>query len=230
MFREYRFRFVDVCPDDKMLEAALQMTDEGAYQDLLPVVRGVLGRLQENPGIVGGYTICPCDGVDVKNGLIHCGQTKLEVGKRIASYMKEASALAVFVCTAGSLFTDLANEYLKQGDLPEAFIADAIGSVTVENAMDRIQQALETEMNLQEMKISNRYSPGYCEWHVSGQQALFSLIDDNHTGVTLTASCLMQPIKSVSGIIGIGVDMQKRPYGCSICHSSTCVYRRIKHK
>lgn len=230
MFRGYRFRFADVCPDDKMLEAALQMTDEGAYQDLLPVIRGVLGRLQENPGIVGGYTICPCDGVDVKNGLIHCGQTKLEVGKRIASYMKEASALAVFVCTAGSLFTDLANEYLKQGDLPEAFIADAIGSVTVENAMDRIQQALETEMNLQEMKISNRYSPGYCEWHVSGQQALFSLIDDNHTGVTLTASCLMQPIKSVSGIIGIGVDMQKRPYGCSICHSSTCVYRRIKHK
>lgn len=230
MFREYRFRFADVCPDDKMLEAALQITDEEAYQDLLPVIRGVLGRLQENPGIVGGYTICPCDGVDVKNGLIHCGQTKLEVGKRIASYMKEASALAVFVCTAGSLFTDLANEYLKQGDLPEAFIADAIGSVTVENAMDRIQQALETEMNLQEMKISNRYSPGYCEWHVSGQQALFSLIDDNHTGVTLTASCLMQPIKSVSGIIGIGVDLQKRPYGCSICHSSTCVYRRIKHK
>lgn len=230
MFRGYRFRFADVCPDDKMLEAALQITDEEAYQDLLPVIRGVLGRLQENPGIVGGYTICPCDGVDVKNGLIHCGQTKLEVGKRIASYMKEASVLAVFVCTAGSLFTDLANEYLKQGDLPEAFIADAIGSVTVENAMDRIQQALETEMNLQEMKISNRYSPGYCEWHVSGQQALFSLIDDNHTGVTLTASCLMQPIKSVSGIIGIGVDMQKRPYGCSICHSSTCVYRRIKHK
>lgn len=230
MFREYRFRFADVCPDDKMLEVALQITDEGAYQDLLPVVRGVLGRLQENPGIVGGYTICPCDGVDVKNGLIHCGQTKLEVGKRIASYMKEASALAVFVCTAGSLFTDLANEYLKQGDLPEAFIADAIGSVTVENTMDRIQQALETEMDLQGMKISNRYSPGYCEWHVSGQQALFSLIDDNHTGVTLTASCLMQPIKSVSGIIGIGVDMQKRPYGCSICHSSTCVYRRIKHK
>lgn len=230
MFREYRFRFADVCPDDKMLEAALQITDEEAYQDLLPVVRGVLGRLQENPGIVGGYTICPCDEVDVKNGLIHCGQTKLEVGKRIASYMKEASALAVFVCTAGSLFTDLANEYLKQGDLPEAFIADAIGSVTVENAMDRIQQALEMEMNLHLLKISNRYSPGYCEWHVSGQQALFSLIDDNHTGVTLTASCLMQPIKSVSGIIGIGVDMQKRPYGCSICHSSTCVYRRIKHK
>lgn len=95
MFREYRFRFADVCPDDKMLEAALQITDEEAYQDLLPVIRGVLGRLQENPGIVGGYTICPCNGVDVKNGLIYCGQTKLEAGKRIASYMKEASALAV---------------------------------------------------------------------------------------------------------------------------------------
>lgn len=228
MFREYRFRFAEVCPDDNMLAAALQITDEGVYQDLLPVIGTVFGRLQDNSGIIGGYTIRPCSGVDVKAGLIHCGQTKLESGKRIASYMREASALAVFVCTAGALFTDLANEYLKQGDLPEAFIVDAIGSVTVENAMDRVQQVLETEMGLQQMRISNRYSPGYCEWHVGGQRSLFSLLDDNRTGVTLTESCLMQPIKSVSGIIGIGTNIQKRPYGCSICHSSTCVYRRIK--
>lgn len=107
-------------------------------------------------------------------------------------------------------------------------IGRAIGSVTVENAMDRVQQVLETEMGLQQMRISNRYSPGYCEWHVGGQRSLFSLLDDNRTGVTLTESCLMQPIKSVSGIIGIGTNIQKRPYGCSICHSSTCVYRRIK--
>lgn len=228
MFREYKFRFADVRPDDKMLAAALQITDEGAYQDLLPVIEAVFARLQDNPGIIGGYTIRPCSGVDVKAGVIHCDRTELQAGKRIASYMKDASSLAVFVCTAGALFTDLANEYLKQGDLPEAYIVDAIGSVTVENAMDRIQQVLETEMNLQQLRISNRYSPGYCEWHVSGQQSLFSLLDDNRTGVTLTESCLMQPIKSVSGIIGIGTNIQKRPYGCSICHSSTCVYRRIK--
>ena len=229
MFKEYRFRFADVCPNDKALATALQISDESAYQDLLPVIETVFARLHENPGIIGGYTIRPCTEVDVKAGLIHCGQTELKTGKRIASYMKDASALAAFVCTAGALFTDLANEYLKQGDLPETFIVDAIGSVTVENAMDCVQQALATEMSLQQMKISNRYSPGYCDWHVSGQQALFSLFDDNSTGVTLTESCLMQPIKSVSGIIGIGTDIQKRPYGCNICHSPTCVYRRIKH-
>lgn len=228
MFREYRFSFAEVCPDDKVLAAALQITDDKAYRDLLPVINGVLERLADNPGIVGGYSIRRCEGVDVKDGLIRCEGKTLEAGKRIASYMKDASRLAVFVCTAGPLFTELINEYFERGDLPEAFIADAIGSVTVENAMDRVQRELEEDMLLQGCTISNRYSPGYCEWHVRGQQALFSLMDGNHTGVTLTDSSLMQPIKSVSGIIGIGKHIQKRPYGCSICHSPSCVYRQIK--
>lgn len=228
MFKEFRFRFADVGPDNKALATALQILDDSVYRDLFPFINDVCDRLKDNPNIIGGYTIRHCEDVYVKGGFISCEGTTLEIGKRIASYMKDASGLALFICTAGSVFTDLANEYFGRGDFLEAFIVDAVGSVTVENAMDRVQQTLEDEMGLQGLRISNRYSPGYCEWHVSGQQVLFSLIDGNHVGVTLTESSLMQPIKSVSGIIGIGKNIQKYPYGCSICHNSTCVYRRIK--
>lgn len=228
MFKEYRFNFKDVCPDDKTLAAVLQITDECAYRDMSPVISNVLDRLYNYTDIIGGYTIRRCDSTDADNGIVFCEGTELKTGKRIASYMEEATRLALFVCTAGPLFTDLSNEYLTQGDLPEAFITDAVGSVTVENAMSKIRQSLEEDMKLLGLNTGNCYSPGYCEWNIKGQQTLFSLIDSNPTGVTLTESCLMQPIKSVSGIIGIGKNLQKRPSGCSICHNTTCVYRRIK--
>ena len=144
--------------------------------------------------------------------------------------MAGASEVALFICTAGAAFTDLSQAYQQNGDFLEAFVVESIGSATVENAMDKVQQRLEEEMAGQGKKITNRYSPGYCEWPLSGQRELFAYIGDHPTGITLNESCLMQPIKSVSGIIGIGDAVKKRPYGCQICNSATCVYRKIKRK
>jgi len=46
-----------------------------------------------------------------------------------------------------------------------------------------------------------RFSPGYCGWHVSGQKRLFARLQPESIGITLNDSCLMQPLKSVSGVI-----------------------------
>jgi hypothetical protein len=48
------------------------------------------------------------------------------------------------------------------------------------------------------------YSPGYCGWHVTGQRRLFDRLEPQRIGVTLNSSCLMQPLKSVSGVLVIG--------------------------
>jgi hypothetical protein len=48
------------------------------------------------------------------------------------------------------------------------------------------------------------YSPGYCGWHITGQRALFARLKPEEIGIKLTASCLMRPLKSVSGVILAG--------------------------
>jgi hypothetical protein len=48
------------------------------------------------------------------------------------------------------------------------------------------------------------YSPGYCGWDITGQRALFAALSPDDIGVTLTESCLMQPLKSVSGVLVVG--------------------------
>ena len=218
MFRSYTFTFDEVRPDEKVLMDYLQIPDNESYPLVAGIVESIFVTLKDSREIIGGYRI-----LDYRDVL-------LQPGRRISSYMAGATEIALFICTAGAAFTDLSHAYQQNGDFLEAFVVESIGSATVENAMDKVQHCLEEEMAEQGKKITNRYSPGYCEWPLFGQRDLFTYIGDHSTGITLNESCLMQPIKSVSGIIGIGDTVKKRPYGCEICNSATCVYRRIKCK
>ncbi len=105
------------------------------------------------------------------------------------------------------------------------YVYDVLGSVTVEAAVDKMQGELEIKMQEKELKITNRYSPGYCGWPVNDQFKLFSFFPDNYCGITLSSSALMAPIKSVSGVIGIGPKVKKHPYTCQLCDAQNCIYR-----
>ena len=97
------------------------------------------------------------------------------------------------------------------------------GQLTCSHLM---QNDLEEQMSKEGKKITNRFSPGYCGWNVSEQHKLFSLLPGNFCGIRLTESALMDPVKSVSGIIGIGPDVRRMPYTCSLCDMKNCIYRR----
>jgi hypothetical protein len=50
--------------------------------------------------------------------------------------------------------------------------------------------------------------------------------DERPCGVTLTDSSLMLPIKSVSGVIGVGPDVKKMDYTCGLCSFADCFRRK----
>ncbi len=151
----------------------------------------------------------------------------MNLGGQVSNYIKEAKQIALFVCTASESFTTLSNELNEKGDIMEAYIVDAIGSLTVENAMDRIQEQLKISMNKSGWEISNRYSPGYCNWPLSDQKNLFEIIGNNPIEISINGSCLMTPRKSISGIIGIGKNLKRHEYGCKICTNAHCIYRKL---
>jgi len=230
MFRSYTFTFEEVRPEIPVLMEYLQIPDSDSYALVAEIVEKTFDELKDSKEIIGGYRILDCPEVNVKDGTVVCSSGHLHTGRKISGYMKGADRIALFLCTAGQRFTGLSHTYQQNGDFLEAFVVESIGSATVESAMDKVQQYLEEEMMERGKKITNRYSPGYCEWALSGQRDLFAYIGEHPTGITINESSLMQPIKSVSGIIGIGDEVRKRPYGCAICNSSSCVYRNIRRK
>ena len=214
-FHSFHFVFEEVQPRLEEIQSFLKSEDSRADHPVNVAIREIMPLLADNNSIAGGYL------------LRKAGEVCLNTGAQIRGYLKGADYLALFACTAGAIFTDLVNRYNQTGDYLEAFVADAIGSLTVEKAMDKIHAQLELEMQAESMRVGNRYSPGYCNWPVSNQRELFEQIGELPIAISLTESCLMLPIKSVSGIIGVGAHIRKRPYACRICNNRDCAYRRI---
>lgn len=151
------------------------------------------------------------------------------IGKIIERQLKGAEAYAFFICTAGVEYEAFQERLKKEGDMVRVFIADALGSVIAEKAADQMEQSLQENIDKLGWHHTNRFSPGYCGWHVSQQQLLFPLFKGETCGVKLTESSLMLPIKSVSGIIGLGPNVRHLDYTCGLCDFKQC-YKRKKKK
>ena len=180
--------------------------------------------------IRGGY--CIFDGVSLSDdcGILNIGAVSFTIGKIIGSQLSDLEAVAVFVCTVGSEISALAKKLTTRGDLIQAYVLDSIASETVEQAMDRIQEKLAASVKAQGQKISRRFSPGYCGWRVSDQHDLFSLLPESFCGVRLTERAFMLPLKSLSGIIGIGKHVKQRDYPCRVCEAKDCLYGKDRIK
>jgi cobalamin-dependent methionine synthase I len=152
----------------------------------------------------------------------------LDIQKIIFHQLKKADNVVVFACTAGPNIGEWSKDFMDQGDMIRGYIVDVIGSEIVEMAMDKIQAILSDQMSTKGLKITNRYSPGYCSWSVAEQHKLFSLLPNNFCNIKLTDTALMYPIKSVSGIIGAGKNVRYNPYTCQLCDSKNCLYRNRK--
>lgn len=161
---------------------------------------------------------------------LHVEGVTFNIKPIIYRQIKEAEEAALFICTAGPVVGEKSRNSMKSGDLLRGYVYDVIGSEVVEAAADMMQEELRKEVADRGMKITNRFSPGYCGWDVAEQHKLFSFFKDNFSGITLTESALMNPVKSVSGIIGIGKNVKYASYQCHLCDDKNCIYRNRKAK
>lgn len=171
-----------------------------------------------------GYRLLPGEAKD-KRSVVLSGQTFTPDGI-IVRYLRDSDFFATIVASVGAELDKWITEKRSGGDVMEAFVADALGSTIVEAIVSWGLSRLAAKMGKLEFKISNSYSPGYCGWDVAEQRLFFSLLPDKFCGISLTDSCLMLPIKSVSALVGIGKNVEKKPYGCAICRKKDCFKRK----
>lgn len=149
-------------------------------------------------------------------------------GAIIAAQLRKGTCFAVFIASIGTEMDTWLHDLREGDDIVSAYIADALGSVMAEAIVVCGLNRIEQHVTSAGLRITNPYSPGYCGWDVSEQHALFSLLPENFCGVQLGESGLMLPIKSVSAVIGIGPDVERRDYGCALCRKADCYKRKLK--
>ena len=177
--------------------------------------------------IRGGYRLCREIFLLNNHSTLLMENVAFSIGRIIGQQIAKADSIVVFACTIGSKISEFSKNLMEKGDVIKAYVVDTIGSVAVEKAMDKIQEKIAAAEMQQGRKITNRFSPGYCNWDVAEQQQLFSLLSDRFCGISLSESALMQPLKSVSGIIGAGEKVRYLDYPCKICKMQKCFRRKF---
>lgn len=224
----YQFEFDELALESGFIDDYIGFTPGEAPEPFPLIIREILTDSAKLVRPRGGYQLFNNINIDRDNKKIIIGDVELDTKNIVTRHMDKSGFIAVFACTAGPEISQIASEYNKKGHTVHAYIADSLGSIVVERAMDIIQEHLKSEMAELGLKITNRYSPGYCGWELKEQSKLFSQLPEHYCGISLSDSMLMKPIKSVSGIIGIGKDVIFDQYTCNYCRDINCLYRGKK--
>ena len=194
---------------------------------ILKIATEVISKAPDITNIEAGILLKPIEVVAEK---LKVENLELHPGEKIAGYMRKAEFGAFFIATAGDGLETIGQHELMDGDMLKGYYFDLLGSLTVEKAMDNFQKEFKQELVRNGYQISNRYSPGYCNWNVADQKHLFSLFNEVCCNVMLNESALMLPVKSISGIIGIGSNIHFLKHNCNTCSSTNCIYKMVKSK
>lgn len=119
-----------------------------------------------------------------------------------------AERAGLFALTLGREVQDEIGALFETGEFPLGYLLDAAASAAAERfarvVVARFLEALVARGAAAADRTALDYSPGYCGWHVTGQRRLFERLGPGEIGISLGESCLMDPLKSVSGAILVG--------------------------
>ncbi len=122
--------------------------------------------------------------------------------KALARYVGEAKELFLFGATLGSR-VDIALRRMALTSVAEAGAGQAVAAALIETYCDDCCAELQKQFP-EGKKLKWRFSPGYGDWALEEQKILFPVLDCAHTiGLTLTESCMMVPVKSVTALMAI---------------------------
>jgi hypothetical protein len=162
-------------------------------------------------------------GVDIKgqNGVVIEG---IQMESRVmAVNLQDVHRVFPYIVTSGRELYDWKNGF---EDLLEAFYADTISQIALQNASNHLLDHLKTTYQLGKTATMN---PGSLEdWPITAQPSLFQLLGNplESIGVELLESMLMVPNHTVSGIRFVSEEGYSN---CELCPREPCPHRRTPY-
>ena len=226
--QHYTFSLDDLTIDTGDIER-LMGHDPGTAPEPFPgIIREVYSKLSEYSTPEGGFIVLDNPELDLLSNQTTVGGVTFFTDRTVTRMLRKSEKLAFFLCTAGPGMETWAKELNGNADPVTGFVVDAFGSGVTEAASVKLHEIVKGGAEEDNHKVTNRYSPGYCNWPVKDQQKLFSFFPENFCGITLSETSMMNPIKSISGVIGIGRNVRYQQYICDTCNDEQCTYRRLR--
>jgi len=225
MIHTVSYSFGELTLDLNYLSAMLGFPDGALPEPFDQYVAEAIREAESLCDIRGAFCFPGKSEFTANNSMISVDGIEFGIGKTVAKELRNSTSVALFICTAGKGISQRSQELLTGENPVLGYVFDVLGSMIVETATDGLQKEIARIANSGDLSITNRYSPGYCKWSVADQHKLFSFFPPNCCGISLTHSALMHPIKSVSGMIGLGKELKFREYTCDLCSQADCFHK-----
>jgi hypothetical protein len=184
----------------KLLETAEQALEEG-----LPLLRPQV--LVESIRVEGLLH----DRLRLENG-------GLLRGELISRHLAPASEVMVVVCSIGRELEEHTAQVMES-EIVRGLALYGVGSAAVELLANTACQRIELEAAGRGLQTTVPLGPGMIGWPVEeGQRQVFDLLDASAIGVELTEANIMLPLKSLSMVIGLGVEFGLKGRTCDYCN------------
>lgn len=150
-------------------------------------------------------------------------------GKMLPHLFDGAEGGIFGLATAGPGIEEATKRLFDEGEALDAFLLDAAGSAIAMDALTQIIADATAELERAGSIVGFCLTPGSSQWALSGQRAIFDVLQADRIGVQLLDSMLMVPQKSQSVLIPYGEKI--RVHGdpsaspCLTCNAIHCPIR-----
>ncbi|GEM_PF-3545499 len=175
------------------------------------IIESTLERILNNTRLLAGYDII-CD-FEVEPKRLHTKHASIE-STHMAKIANSAQEMLI------ALFTLKELEDAKENNIAQEFIEHGLKAYALERAQQRMMQEIARQKN---KYVSLPFSPGYCDWELTGQELIMQHLDPEALGVHIHSQTYsMLPVYSISCVSFLGYEkMENNP--CKYCNiKNTC--------
>lgn len=140
-----------------------------------------------------------------------------------------ACLVGVAIGTLGAGLEEHCRSLAADGDIYLSTLLDAIGTTMLDLVSERICKDIAERCKHSELLRGPRFAPGIDGYPLENQRVLFELTDHTSAGVSLNASSIMVPAKSISFFQTLTkTSRSEKPKNkCSQCRLPNCQFRVI---
>jgi 5-methyltetrahydrofolate--homocysteine methyltransferase len=152
------------------------------------------------------------------------------LGNAIKKHLSGCEKVAFSCATLSAGVDELIDQAQAKGEMLHALIYDAMANAAVEEVRFMAEHALAKEYP--EYKINWQFGIGYGDLPLTLQPQFLEKLDaKNQLGVVATDHCLLTPLKSISGFIGLSKQRKEtedcQQHACGACElNSNCAYKK----
>ncbi len=165
--------------------------------------------------------------------LLRLGDDEIEIGSlriksaNLAKNLKGCVSVYLMAATLG-IGIDRKISRASAVRMSDAVIYQAAAAAYIEAYCGSVNDTIRNLAGEKGLYCRPRFSPGYGDFALEHQRDFVRLLDTSRKiGLTVTESCLLVPVKSVTAVIGLSPEPQPcHRKGCEECGKTDCAFRR----